>query len=84
MFNKISNIVMKLAKVITELVSERQKLGQTWNARENTFIMRETTLELDIKNMPERQILSLVAPLFDPIALINFVLISNLRFSLVD
>ena len=84
MINKISNIVLKLAKVITELVSEHQKLGQTWNERENIFIIREPTLELDIKNMPERQILSLVAPLFDPIAFINFVLISTLRFSLVD
>ena len=67
---KNSSIVLSLAREFTELVSEHQKLGQTWNARENVFIIIEPALELEIKNMPERQILTFAAPLFDAIVII--------------
>ena len=68
---KNSNIVLNLATEFTELVSEHQKLGQTWKGRENVFIITEPDLELEIKNMPERQILIFASPLFDPIVIIT-------------
>ena len=53
----------------TELT--QRVLGQKWDVKNDTFIFRKPNLDIKIKRLQQRQLLSIAASLFDPLGMIT-------------
>ena len=70
-FRNDPNTVIKITGKNVDTATEQHVLGQMWNANEDIFIFKRPDLKLDVKNMQQRQLLSLAASLFDPHVIIT-------------
>ena len=70
-FSNDPNTAMQITGENADTAIEQLILGQMRNAKEDIFIFKRPDLKLDVKNMQQRQLLSVAASLFDPFGIIT-------------